>query len=103
LGFGRKGVKVMGIFDDIFNDEDFEIKDEEELVDDSPDPAPPSDTWGEVSDPSGNWDTGKQQDLWNTDEPWTCDDCDPKADCSDCQDDEHDDGQDSDDVLDDWF
>ena len=85
----------MGIFDDIFSDEDFEIKDEEELID-SPDPEAHGDpdTWGD-SPPDGTWDTGKQQDLWNTDEPWTCDDCDPKADCSDC------DG--SNDPLDDWF
>jgi hypothetical protein len=86
----------MGIFDDIFSDEDFEIKDEEELVDDSPEQGEPGDpgdpeTWGT---PKGDWDTGKQQDLWNTDEPWTCDD-----DCGVCKDD----CQGEDEVLDDWF
>jgi len=52
-----------GLFDDIFGDEDFEIKDEEEVeVEESVE-----EDWS-----SGLWDTGQQQDLWDCDEPWVC-------------------------------
>ena len=73
-----------GLFDDIFDDDDFEIKGEE-VLDESLDEK--DDEW--FPEPkSGNgktWDTGQKPDVWNADEPWTCDDdCDPASDCGGC-------------------
>ena len=91
-----------GLFDDIFDDGDFEIASEEE-IDDAPD------DWNDGPDRQrgATWDTGRQPDiwnalkirtqtgwppLWNADEPWTtsddsCDrECDPVDDYGDCQD-----------------
>ena len=71
-----------GLFDDIFDDDDFEIKGEE-VLDDGPEeddwfPRPPKAS-GKI------WDTGQKPDIWNADEPWTCDsDCDPNSDCGAC-------------------
>jgi len=61
-----------GLFDDIFDDADFEIRDEEVIDEDEDD----WDTGGTV------WDTGRKPDVWNADEPWTCDD--DKCDADDC-------------------
>jgi hypothetical protein len=44
----------MGIFDDVFKDEDFLIGEEEE----------------EKSEKPEMWSTGNAADLWTTDEPW---------------------------------
>lgn len=44
----------MGIFDDVFKDEDFLIGEEEEEK-----PVKPE-----------MWSTGNEADLWTTDEPW---------------------------------
>lgn len=56
----------MGIFDDIFDDDDFILKDDKEKV--KSDGAIPSksDSWD-----SDMWSTGKKSDIWNTaEEPW---------------------------------
>ena len=68
----------MGIFGDIFNDDDFEIKDEEEIVMEEDNGE--DDDWGSGG---ATWDTGQKPDIWNADEPWTCDDdCDDDCDGS---------------------
>lgn len=89
---GMNGAKMGGIFDDIFSDEDFEIKDEEikeiEDIDWSPEDEP------EKANPHKSdaiWNTGNKQDIWTSDDPWTCDDdCDAKSDCSNCDSDDND-------------
>ena len=78
-----------GLFDDIFDDSDFEIgpEVEEELELDE-------DDWNDGPDRQrgATWNTGQKPDIWNADEPWTtsddnCDsDCDPTSDCGGCQD-----------------
>lgn len=77
-----------GLFDDIFDDGDFEIA-SEEVIDDSKDEF--DDDWGAGAGPGATWDTGRKPDVWNADEPWTTasddcdDDCDPTADCDSCK------------------
>ena len=68
-----------GLFDDIFDDGDFEISsDKDEL--DMEETEELNDDWNDVRKDSV-WDTGQKQDLWNADEPWTChSDCDPSSD-----------------------
>lgn len=80
---GCKGVvKMGGIFDDIFDDDDFEIASEEE-IDESFEEVPTSpDDWGTGG--GATWDTGQKQDIWNADEPWSCDDDDGCDGCGDC-------------------
>ena len=90
MGFkrGKKGIKTMGgLFDDIFDDGDFEIAPEEVL-------ELEEDDWGvgPQRQKCATWDTGRKPYIWNADEPWTtsddsCDDeCDPASDCGACQD-----------------
>ena len=77
-----------GLFDDIFDDGDFEIA-SEEVIDDAKDEP---DDWG-TGRRDAAWDTGRKPDVWNADEPWTTasdyldcdDDCDPAADCDSCK------------------
>lgn len=67
-----------GLFDDIFDDADFEIRDEE-VVDESLDEEA---DWDTGRGGGTTWDTGRKPDIWNADEPWTCDD--DKCDADDC-------------------
>ena len=65
----------MGLFGDIFDDDDFEISSEEEEIELPED----EDNWVTPRKSRGaTWDTGNKPDIWNADEPWTCDD-----DCAD--------------------
>jgi len=81
---GYKGVKIMGLFGDIFEDDDFEISSEEEEIE--LELEEDIDDWGTPKKSRGaTWDTGNKPDIWNADEPWTCDDdCDPKCVGGDC-------------------
>lgn len=74
-----------GLFDDIFDDDDFEIAGEveEEIELD--------DEWfGDNKDQQkgASWNTGQKQDLWdaNDDDVWTSSDCDDDCDtnCDSC-------------------
>lgn len=69
----------MGLFGDIFEDDDFEISSEEEELEldlEDFDEEDKGDDWG--TGQGATWDTGNKPDIWNADEPWTCDD-----DCAD--------------------
>lgn len=77
----------MGLFGDIFDDDDFEISSEEEEIELEFEEDTDMDDWGTQPKKSRGttWDTGQKPDIWNADEPWTCDDdCDPTSDCGDC-------------------
>jgi hypothetical protein len=84
-----------GLFDDIFDDGDFEIASEEVKEDTKDEPDKENmtpDDWG-TGRRDATWDTGRKPDVWNADEPWTTasddldcdDDCDPAADCDSCK------------------
>lgn len=83
---GCKGVTKMGLFGDIFEDDDFEISSEEEEIELEFEVVDKDDEWFDGKKQKGaTWDTGRKPDIWNADEPWTCDDdCDPKSDCGGC-------------------
>jgi len=78
---GFKGVTTMGLFGDIFKDDDFEISSEEQDIDEFIDDEEECDDWG--TGIGATWDTGQKPDIWNTDEPWTChEDCLTDEPCS---------------------